>query len=70
MPLSLRDNIPLIRSFALGVAGLEFAGVDFCVTGFSETTTSSIVLGLPTFFRAENFECKNLASASNLEGAC
>lgn len=44
-------------------------GVDFCVTGFSETIVSSMVLGLPTFFRVENLECKNLASASNLEGA-
>lgn len=40
-----------------------------CTTGFSETIVSSIVLRLPTFFKAENLEYKNLVSASNLKVA-
>ena len=53
--LSLRDNNPLIRSFALVMAGLGFSGTGFRAIGFSDITVSSMALGVPTFFSAENF---------------
>jgi hypothetical protein len=56
-----------MRSFALGAMGLGFNGAGFRATRFSDTTVSSIELGVPTFFSTENFWCKYFASASNLE---
>ena len=68
-------NKPFKRWFALRVlllvGGLEGPACEFAfepVRGscFSLTTVSSIPVGAPTFFRAESFWCKYLASASNL----
>ena len=71
-------NKPFRRWFALRVL-LLVGGIDgpACelefepVRGscFSVTTVSSIPVGVPTFFRADSFWCKYLASASNLRKA-
>lgn len=53
--VSFRDNIPLMRSLALGAEGLGLSVVGCRARALSDMTVSSIVLGFPTFFRAENF---------------
>jgi len=73
-------NKPFRRWFALRVlllvGGIDGPAREFefefePVRGscFSVTTVSSIPVGVPTFFRADSFWCKYLASASNLREA-